>query len=380
MRQSRGLPLHYSLLIICEGEKTEPFFYEGLLSLLSQKGYKRNFEYIIYPFPVENKVVNGQRKGRKTRKQPLKQGDIPLPNITITGAQPLCWVNAGLEQLNTFSEVWVVYDQDSRLHNQEALNKIRDKRREGYNIHLAFSSRCFEMYLLEHYEYCYMSFEKSECNEKKDGKTHYLRCMLPECEEGSCQGDKCINGYARKHGYWKESKKAEVFQIVTNLWYGIYNSHRLKWQSLSKESINKEIFERNPYLNTYRLTLRLMEMKIIESGEEVRVEKGNGQFHIMSREKNVIRFENKSIIPLIIDVVIRVFSVDKSLDIIEEKQIREQKMDGLKLSEGDSFELKLSDYLDDHTYLKYCWEDHDFICALEDDIPNGINLSKFQVS
>jgi hypothetical protein len=379
MRQTKDFSLNYTLLIICEGDKSEPYFYEGLLSLLNQKVGKRQFEYTIYPFPVGEEKTDAQN-GRARRELAIKDSDEPLPEIKVKGPQPVCWVEAGKDQLGIFSEVWVVYDHDGRLHNADAHNMILEERDKGLNLHLAFSSRCFEMYLLEHHEYCYRAFEKSECNEKQHGNTHYFKCMLPEAEAGACHGERCINGYARQRGYWQYSKTNKVFGNVTNLWYGIYNSHKLKWQSLAIEEPSKEMYDRNPYLNTYRLTARLMDVNILEYGDQVIVNKGQRHEHIMYREGNIIHFENHSVLPLKMDGVLRVYQIDKNLPDIEEKLVDQYNLEPLKLEAGETSQYDLTQYLGDDCYLKFTWEGKEHFCALEDTVSPELDLKRFRVS
>ena len=379
MRQTKELSLNYTLLIICEGDKSEPYFYESLLSLLNQKVGKRQFEYTIYPFPVCEEETDSQN-GRNTRNLAVKESAEPLPEIKVKGSQPVCWVEAGIEQLGIFSEVWVVYDHDGRLHNADAHNMILEEREKGQNLHLAFSSRCFEMYLLEHHEYSYRAFEKSECNEKQHGNTHYFKCMLPNAEVGACHGERCINGYARQRGYWLYSKTNKVFDNVTNLWYGIYNSHKLKWQSLATEDPDKEMYDRNPYLNTYRLTARLMDVNILENGDQVIVNKGQGHEHILFREGNTIHFENHSVLPLKMDGILRVYQIDKSLPDIEEKPEAQHNLGPIRLKAGGTVQYDLTQYLCDDCYLKFIWEEKEYFCALEDTVSAVLDLKRFRVS
>lgn len=301
MRQTKDFSLNYTLLIICEGDKSEPYFYEGLLSLLNQKVGKRQFEYTIYPFPVSEEKSDAQN-GRTRRNLSIKDSSEPLPEIKVKGPQPVCWVEAGIDQLGIFSEV------------------------------------------------------------------------------GSCHGERCINGYARQRGYWKYSKNNEVFANVTNLWYGIYNSHKLKWQSLAIEDPRKEMYDRNPYLNTYRLTTRLMEVNILENSDQVIVNKGQGHEHIMYREGNIIHFENHSVLPLKMDGVLRVYQIDKNLPDIDEKLVALHNLEPLRLEENDTFQYDLTDYLGDDCYMKFIWEGKEYFCALEDTISQDLDLRRFRVS
>ena len=84
------------------------------------------------------------------------------------GEQPLNWVKGGIDNLKVYDEVWVFFDKDGHPKAKEAFEMARITEIDGKKINIAFSSRCFEYYLLLHFELIYRAFEKSECN----GKTY----------------------------------------------------------------------------------------------------------------------------------------------------------------------------------------------------------------
>ena len=77
--------------------------------------------------------------------------------------------------MKVYDEVWVFFDKDGHPKAKEAFEMARITEIDGKKINIAFSSRCFEYYLLLHFEPLYRAFEKSECNGKNysKGKSTY---------------------------------------------------------------------------------------------------------------------------------------------------------------------------------------------------------------
>ena len=258
-----------SILIVCEGEKTENYFLADLYSLLVEKDLCAIDYPDIVPAPVRDTDVdkipsNRKRGGRCMNKATRQVKAEPV----LSGTPPMNWVNAALEGLEAHSEAWVVFDHDDHLARKQAFEKVKEEREKAKNINIAFSSRSFEYYMLQHYEYLYHRFDYTECH---GGKHEYCNCCHPVKQPlaGACdgelttQGQCCINGYARKRNYWVESKKSDVFSQLPSLWRGIMNACRIKWESISQNP-KTPMYERNPYLNTYCIVLRFMGMESLE--------------------------------------------------------------------------------------------------------------------
>ena len=249
---------------------------------------------------------------------------------------------------------------------------------------IAFSSRCFEMYLLQHFEYNTQAFLKSECDGKVNGKTRYYNCGLDNAEPGkACCGNRCINGYARIHGYWQNSKSGQAFSVVRNLWYGIFNSHRLKWHSLATLHVDTEVYERNPYLDSYRLTLRLMGYRSLEHGDSFYHKVGNGEFYLLKRDGNTITFKNESRLMMKIPAssisILKAFTGSRP-QINVEWQIKDI-LEEIEVKPDSEYSFSLADLLHhDDYYLKISWYDNIFFCAIEDGINSDFDMSKFNLS
>jgi hypothetical protein len=385
MRQREHLQPDESICIICEGEKTEPYFFEELIAWMEREHIYRDYQYRIYPVPVKHADANCDNGGRKTKRRLLENvPDDSNEHVILRGPMPECWVDSGIAQLGNFTEVWVVFDKDEHPHHKEAFNKVRQIRRENGKLNLAFSSRCFETYLLQHFEYSVQSFQKSECNEKKSGNTRYFNCCTDNAVAGkACDGDRCINGYARRHGYWQNSKNGQAFSVIPNLWRGVLNSHRLKWYSLASTSPTTEVYERNPYLDTYRLTLRLLGLHSLEHGEFVSHKVGNGQSWNLQRKGNTLIFKNDS--ELTMSVPEKAISIMKVLPdgkplIDVEWQINDYPEE-IKVSAGEQFIMTIDDLLaSDNQYLKIHWFGDIYFCAREDGINDDFDMTLFDLS
>lgn len=106
------------LLIVCEGEKTEPNYFDS--------------------FPVHRKEVYLQIEG-------VGYNTLSLVNKAIVLR------NAAKANGDAFHQVWCVFDRDSfsLLQFNSALKLASD---EG--IHVAYSNESFEIWYLLHYDYC----------------------------------------------------------------------------------------------------------------------------------------------------------------------------------------------------------------------------------
>lgn len=305
VRRSNNLPLRYSICVVTEGEKTENNFFDKLYK--SERHHNQDLPYTMQtlPPPVDDEEQDEEEPGRASGTQDLK-GSADVVVDEYKGIPlPLKWVKMGIALAGAFNEVWIAFDKDGHPAAKDAFDDFIKARKKDKGLNLIFSSRCFEYYMLQHFEYIYHGFEKSECNEKvsrkkrRKTKTVYLECCTDHAKDGACDGDlgntanpPCINGYARKQGYWTESKNDAAFDAVHNIYAGIVNAHNIKWTSLSTEAAAKAVYERNPYLNTYRLTARLMMLGVLEQGDRASIDKGGTYSYDMEREGNSLVLRN----------------------------------------------------------------------------------------
>lgn len=370
MRRHNQFEPIYSLGFVCEGEKTEPYFVEALHEKVKDK-LKYVVAIDIHPSPEPAKTIT---QSSKRRKNVFTIQNIVNPDPLFSRFQrlpmPENWVETGAELLDTCDEVWVLFDKDGHPNMQQAFARAALLRAQNKRFNVVFSSRCFEHYMLLHYELNYTAFNKSECDRKVRGKTEYADCQLPTAKTWGCDGSLCVNGYARKNGYWLESKNSEAFEQCRNLWWGILNAFHVKWQSVCIEPITKAIYDRNPFLNIYQMTLRMMEMISLEPFAEVKIHCGNGQYHQVSRNGNILHFECQSVIPLRgVELSIYTLPPIQELNAVTddkhlyEKLITKQTV-SLNLAQGNTYDFDLSSILSSPLhYAKMEWGEITYFIA-----------------
>lgn len=251
VRQSK-----YTLLIICEGKNTEPYFFNSIRDRIIEGNYL-NEEIEIQIRPEVEEEVDAEQKNvdykplRKSRQ--LLKGNKPVKE-EFPGIPPLKWVLAAQEELKdeTFNEVWVVFDNDEHPARKEAFEKALEII-NGRQVNIAYSSMAFEYYILLHFERKYYAVQKSEC---RKGKAP-INCSLDNHPD-DCNGKLCIGGYVRQQGYWKKSKeKRSLFPLIEDkLAIGFQNAAWLRNQSEIQDG-GTPIYDRNPYITTDKLVKRL---------------------------------------------------------------------------------------------------------------------------
>lgn len=292
LRQSDIRPVKKAMLLICEGTKTEPNFFAVFRD--DKDKCKVEGEIVIQPKPSlaqEDIDVQLNRGSSIRKKRALKNAADDLPPIVFPGPQPLNWVKAGISNLDTFEEVWCVFDKDEHPTRKEAFELVESQRQAGQNIQIAFSSRCIEFYFLLHFEYLYKAFEKSECNGKVNGKTRSFHCCLPDAVQGkACQGDCCTNGYARAKGYWQESKSdISLYPVLKDrLFFAIRNAALVRRESYQKEDPAIPFYDRNPFVTTDILIARWLGYEILHEGTSISVKEGSTELAISVTDHQVI--------------------------------------------------------------------------------------------
>lgn len=372
MRQCKSRSTNYVLLIICEGIHTEPLFFDAMKTWLKENDII-SYDIDILPVPIVNTQDNeldlergkSGRKKRHLKNETEDQKEVEK-EVSFPGPPPLNWVNAGVKKLETYNEVWVVFDKDGHPKTAEAFEKAQTEV-NNKRINIAFSSRCFEYYLLLHFEFIYKAFEKSECNEKKyfknknkKSKTTYFHCMTDRAVQGkACQGDKCINGYARLKGYWDDSKGTDsMFNVVKDkLWVGIYNAHNLRWMSNKQES-DTVFYERNPYIDVDKFICRLLGFKTIEDCEKKEIKEG-AYLCNLSRDGNIITISSKCNSHIVIpakDIVIR--------NINSENETKEMLQKSIILTpESPIYTIDLNSVLEDNEFCIMSLLKNQFFCT-----------------
>lgn len=287
----------YVIRIVCEGDKTEPLFFTDLCDQFY--GDSKDFDVRTIPqpnIPVEDAGADSSRGNYKGKKRKVKSGGQKnvAEDEVIIGVPPLKWVLYARKIMSEgVDESWAVYDKDEHPKHEEAMaeaNKIID----GKKVNIAFSSRSFEYYLLLHFEYLYYSFDATECGERIKGKKQIYECGTGKNPDKDCDGKKCINGYARKHGYWMESKSSiSTFPLVKDkLLKGMINACRLRTESDSKT--DEPIYKRNPYTNVDILVGRLIGKETVSYGTTYTFRDHGSDWSVKLDEKGLNLTNNKN--------------------------------------------------------------------------------------
>ena len=238
-----------TLVVLCEGEKTEPYYLEQLKNYV---GKKTPFDNIaIYP-EIKTKAIKHTGKEARPVKKLKKGGDDIRPYIVKTEKKaadyhkfksfPLRVVREAVlfKDENGSTEAWVVFDRDGHSKVEETFTYAREN-----DIQIAFSARSLEEWFLCHFERNAYAFPKTICQQcdnflrgKKDVKTH-------------CNGDNCLVGRLLgrfMHDYKKNAEDVFVKYSVSNMRTAFINA---SWTR--SPSQDKNIWERNPYTNFDRL-------------------------------------------------------------------------------------------------------------------------------
>jgi hypothetical protein len=108
------------ILILCEGEKTEPNYFNGI-----KAAHKHSLT-------ATRIVVHNTKKN--TAKELV--------------AEAISMRRAGIREMNPYDEIWVVVDRDGYSKHPESIDRARST-----NIKIAFSSPCFEYWYLLHFQF-----------------------------------------------------------------------------------------------------------------------------------------------------------------------------------------------------------------------------------
>ena len=141
------------ILIVCEGAKTEPNYFNWFRKELGLN--------------KENIVID----------------------IRKTGLDPLSLVEHAINTFNKesdFEHVYCVFDRDKHATYEAALDKIRAVRMKGKaKIHPITSIPCFEFWLLLHFEYTTRQYEAPLDASNGDLVVANLKEHIPDYQKGS---------------------------------------------------------------------------------------------------------------------------------------------------------------------------------------------------
>lgn len=297
------------LLIICEGENTEPLFFDELMKFaVNNETFKTWIDYYycegssindvrIDPVPphVQDNSENtgrGQTKSlvNKRKVNTDSEDQKELLREDKGTAQPLNWVKRGIKNHDMFEQVWCVFDNDERniqgLTQGLGKSSLEQAFKEAgnNNINIAYSNRCFEYFLLQHFELNIKAFDECECKDK------VLKYKCKTDNQGVCveskdlnyKGKTCINGYARYKKYWINSKSKEnagtsksVFSLTSKLLMnGVCNSYLARKYVCANSPQIINLWDYNPYTDVDKLVLRLIGVHELERNNVLEIKNG----------------------------------------------------------------------------------------------------------
>lgn len=288
-------PIKYPILIVCEGEQTEPKYFD-FLKPLAIEAWKDTFDLVLNIKPKPNleddeAVKKPSKIEEKRRKRQLKNKPFKTPKNPYD-AQPIRYVKEAQEGLEdgAYAEIWAVFDKDEHPEHQKAFAKANEVI-EGKIVNIAFSSVAFEHWLLLHFEKNQTAFNKSECREGKQ----YFDCGTGNHSK-DCGGSKCIIGYLKKEKYLpKLSKKlteSEFNLLYKNLTIALENAAWLRY----KMENTQPIYQLNPYTTVDKLVKRLLnkdiEIRWIDFNSIQYVEEINIKFEKIEPQKILLELTN----------------------------------------------------------------------------------------
>lgn len=249
--------LKFSIMIVCEGEKTEPLYFSALRNEISGL-WPNGVNIVILPEPstgkqqkpvkVKHKTKRKKRKLKETANEKHERKRIEEEYKTI----PVRFVREAQQGLEdgAFDEVWAVFDHDNHP-GREAAFQLSEKLTNNKKVNIAFSSRAFEHWILLHFEKNSNAFRLTQCKNKSGKPT---KCN----ETKGCKGKTCLWGKLRKfHEIAGLNKSSNLFEAIkTKTQNALVNAIWLRQLSLQKEG-SKPVYERNPYTNVDRLVRRL---------------------------------------------------------------------------------------------------------------------------
>ncbi len=124
-------------LIVCEGEKTEPNYFESLKNKLPKEMVKRI-------------IIKGEGKNCMSL---LKDAESKVEERYSSGLPP-------------FYHVWLVFDKDSFDDFDETINAVKEKSKTKQHWHSAWSNEAFELWYLLHFETHFAGISRTEYQEK----------------------------------------------------------------------------------------------------------------------------------------------------------------------------------------------------------------------
>lgn len=266
-----------TLIIVCEGEKTEPYYITEIINYARQKNGFNYDDYKILPSVDNDLPIQQKNLGRPKRSFPKKQEGVysyiehteidPQTYEEFKGF-PLRLVREAVLFLdeNAYTKAWVVFDKDDHPAHKKAFEYALKK-----DVSIAFSSRSIEEWFLCHFERSNRSFEETTCD------------MCVENMANGCDGSSCLIGYLRKNfiaNYEKKKDDLFVTQTVPNVKRAFVNASWTRFISREQEKSNGS-WACNPYTNIDKMIQDLLTTNLLN---ELKI---NGSFEWIETDEKV---------------------------------------------------------------------------------------------
>ncbi|AEE53013.1 hypothetical protein Halhy_5187 [Haliscomenobacter hydrossis DSM 1100] len=255
------------MLIVCEGEVTEPEYFSLLRRMAIDGAIWAAIEIRPKPKVDENQTSSTRSPHKSTRPKrkliPVAIPDEadPIEKKYDIKSQPSCWVKEARDGLkdDTFEEVWAVFDDDGRNKTANAFQLAREKV-SGKVVNIAFSSIAFEHWILLHFERNASAFKRSLCR-----TGHQIHECGSSTSTDDCGGTHCLIGYLRHNHYLvpnsstkKPGEISALFESLTesnNRWIAYANAAWLR-HVVPHDPLKPYLV--NPFSNVDLLVQRLL--------------------------------------------------------------------------------------------------------------------------
>ena len=255
MARERRTTNKNNIIILCEGSETEVRYFKDLRNYVNSN-YPERFSDIKI-VPVVDDVVSTKTNKRKQRtlassseSRYYEKEETDANAYKKYKSQPVRYVREVqlFMEEDGYMEGWAVFDRDTFTHHAEAFalaSSVND-------LHIAFSSYCFEEWFLVHFERNSHSFMVSVC---KDGNDKDKGCGTGVADD--CHGTVCLAGRLRDCKYIADYAKNQE-SIFEN--YTLSHLERCYANAAWIRTLSSEpIYLRNPYTDVDWLVKHLLD-------------------------------------------------------------------------------------------------------------------------
>ncbi|WP_442846265.1 RloB family protein [Leeuwenhoekiella sp. H156] len=254
-----------NILIVCEGESTEPNYFNHLKDILIDRECPISITISPRPPNIDEGNEYEKRPGSKTRTLKITEKEKKEELSVVEDqfkAQPIAYVREaqkGLED-GTYEEVWAVYDKDGHPKHKEAYDLALEDF-DGKSVNLGFSSISFEFWILLHFEDSKIAFERSMC--RSTNPTKYYYCGSDEKHENDCSGENCVCGRIVTQKYLSYNGKKKDFDFES-YFPNVYDAIKRAVKLEKSYDVNTNlIYNLNPITTIYRLVFELLHFQNI---------------------------------------------------------------------------------------------------------------------